>query len=870
MSDIKRTPPDRFAHAIELYRAGKLREAEALCRAIVNTVEHFDTRYLLANIQFRLGRPREALASYEAALALRPEHPEALYNRAIALQGLRRFEEALASYDQALAVKSDFAAAWINRGIALRDLKRPNEALASYQVALTMAPETAALRYNRGNALRDLQRFEEALESYDAALALKPDDAQAHNNRALTLWNLRRYQEALASYDRALAIEPNNPEFWYARGNTLRDLKRFEAALASYDAALVFEPDHADAHNNRGVALSNLRRNAEALESYDQALTVKPNDPVTHNNRGNALQEQRRYIEALASYDAALAIQPDYPEAHNNRGLVLWKLKRFAEALASYNTALALKPDYVEAVINRGPALWDLGRREEALAGYDVALSIRPDHAELLYNRGLMRQDSGRHDAAIGDFEGALRGNPNYKYLTGLLLHTKMQCCDWRGWADSVQRLERQVRDGVCASNPFALLGLSASARDQLLCAKTWVRNKCPASPTPLWRGEPSAKDKIHVAYLSADFRDHPLAVLMAGVFERHDHARFETTALSLCVDTPSDMRTRLKVAFDRFIDIRHDSDEEAALRLRELKVDIAVDLTGFTRDARPGIFALRPAPVQVNYLGLNATMGADYIDYILADRYVIPEDSRSCYSEHVVYLPETFLANDSVRHIEPAKLNRAAAGLPETGFVFCAFNNSYKITPVIFDLWMRLLQTIDGSVLWLADGLNAAVASNLRREAEHRGIAADRLIFAPRVPYRQYLANYRLADLFLDTSPFNGCTTASDALWSGLPLVTTSGETFVSRMAGSLLHGVGLPELVTGSLADYEALARRLAQEPEFLAAVRAKLGRNKAMSAVFDAERFCRHLEAAYERMWQRQRRGEPPAGFAVEPLR
>jgi protein O-GlcNAc transferase len=870
MSDIPLTPPDRFARAMALYRAGDLHDAETLCTAIVKTVEHFDTLYLLANIQVRLGRPSEALANYEAALALEPEHPGALYNRAIVLQGLRRFEEALAGYDRALAVKPDFAAAWINRGIALRDLKRSSEALASYQAALALAPDNAALRYNCGNVLRDLQRFEEALASYDAALALKPDYAQAHNNRGLTLWNLRRFLEALASYDRALAIEPDNCEFWYARGNTLRDLKHFEAAVASYDTALALQPAHADAHNNRGLALSNLQRHAEALESYDRALAVNPNNAVTYNNRGNTLQEQKRYIEALASYDAALARQPGYVEAHNNRGLVLWKLKRFIEALASYNTALALKPDSIEAVINRGPLLWDLGRREEALAGYDAALAIRPDHAELLYNRGLMLQDSGRHDAAIGDFEGALGVNPHYRYLTGLLLHTKMHCCDWRGWADSLQRLERQVRDGVCASNPFALLGLSASAGDQLLCAKTWVRNKCPASLAPLWRGETDADDKIRVAYLSADFRDHPLAVLMAGVFEQHDHARFETTALSFGLDAPSEMRTRLKAAFDRFIDVRHDSDEEAAWRLRELKVDIAVDLMGFTRDARTGILALRPAPVQVNYLGLNATMGADYVDYILADHYVIPEGSQSYYSERVVYLPETFLVNDSVRHIEPAKLSRAAAGLPETGFVFCAFNNSYKITPAMFDLWMRLLQAIDGSVLWLADGLNAAVAPNLRREAEHRGVAADRLIFAPRVPYREYLANYQLADLFLDTSPFNGCTTASDALWSGLPLVTVSGETFVSRMAGSLLHGVGLAELVTRSLADYEALARRLAQDPEFLAAVRAKLRRNKVTSGVFDAGRFCRHLEAAYEGMWQRQRRGEPPAGFAVAPQR
>jgi predicted O-linked N-acetylglucosamine transferase (SPINDLY family) len=370
------------------------------------------------------------------------------------------------------------------------------------------------------------------------------------------------------------------------------------------------------------------------------------------------------------------------------------------------------------------------------------------------------------------------------------------------------------------------------------------------------------------VAYLSADFRDHATSYLLAGLFELHDLERFETVAISFGPAIPSDMRTRLKAAFRKFIDVGHMSDLSISRLLRELEIDIAVDLMGYTKNCRPEILASRPAPIQVNYLGYPGTMGADYVDYILADRFVIPDNQRHSYSEKVVYMPDTYAANDSKRRIADRTPTRAEVGLPETGFVFCSFNNSYKITPSIFDIWMRLLRDVEGSVLWLL-ATNTSAVGNLRREAEARGIQPDRLVFAPRVKLEDHLARHRLADLFLDTLPCNAHTTASDALWAGLPLVTCLGSTFAGRVAGSLLNAIGLQELITRSLVDYEALALRLARDRKALAEIRTALAQSCKTYPLFDTSRFRRHIEAAYVTMWQRYQAGELPAHFAVEPM-
>jgi protein O-GlcNAc transferase len=615
----------------------------------------------------------------------------------------------------------------------------------------------------------------------------------------------------------------------------------------------------------QAAALHEAGRLAEAEQIYNHILKVQPKHFESQFLLGVVYAQRGNHADAVRRFDVAVKLNPRSAAVHNSRGVSLGKLKRVTEALAGFDRAIALEPNNAEAHSNRANALRELDRPEEALASSNRAIALRPDYAEALNNRANVLLRLKRYEEAVGDLERVVRRNPDFPYAKGMLLHTKMQLCDWRAFDSETAAVTAAVRAGRPVSTPFALLAQSGYPRDQLLCAQTWVREKCPPAPTPLYQGETYRHDRIRVAYVSADFGEHPTSYLIAGLIEEHDRARFKIIGVSLGAGTPSAMRSRITAAFDQFTDAGRKDDREVAALLRHLEVDIAVDLMGFTHESRPGIFALRPAPAHVNYLGFPATMGADYMDYVIADRFVVPAGRQVHYRENIVYLPECFQANDAKRSIGEQPRTRADAGLPENGFVFCAFSNSYKITPAMFDVWMRLLRQVDGSVLWLLGG-SGAVEENLRREAHARGIAPDRLIFAARLGYADYLRRYRLADLFLDTTPFNAGATASDALWAGLPLITCSGEAFAARMAGSLLHALGLPQLVTASLEDYERVALALAQDRAAIEALKAKLAQTRATCALFNTARFRRHLESAYQTMWQRHQAGEPPASFAV----
>ena len=415
---------------------------------------------------------------------------------------------------------------------------------------------------------------------------------------------------------------------------------------------------------------------------------------------------------------------------------------------------------------------------------------------------------------------------------------------------------------------PFLLLGYSGKPALQLQCARNYIDDKVPLVPRPFWTGATWRHDKVRIAYLSADFHRHPTAYLMAELFERHDRSRFEVIGVSFGVDDKSDMRRRLVAAFDQFYDVRRKSDQEVAKLLHDLQVDIAIDLKGYTQDSRPGILAYRPTPIQASYLGFPGTMGAEFIDYIIADKTVAPFEQQPFYTEKIVHLPDCYQVNDTKRNIAERTPTRQEAGLPEEGCVFCCFNNNWKITPEVFSVWIRLLHAVEGSVLWLFRD-NESAERNLRKEAQARGIDPARLVFAGRLPLEDHLARHSLADLFLDTLPYNAHTTASDALWVGLLVLTCMGNAFAGRVAASLLNAIGLPELVTHSIEDYEALALRLAKDPSLLEGYRNRLAANRLTHPLFDTDRFRRHIEAAYLQMWEIWQRGEQPRSFAVEAL-
>ncbi len=633
-------------------------------------------------------------------------------------------------------------------------------------------------------------------------------------------------------------------------------------------AILGAQPDQFVALQILAMAQSGRGLYGEALASCDRALAIRPDHPGVLHNRGAVLQELERFEEALASYLAAIALRPDNAQTHHNCGVILHALKRFEEALASYDRALAIRPGHAATLNNRGITLHELRRFEEALASYDQALAAEPDRAGTFNNRGYALQELNRFAEALASFETVMALDPTHKHALGGAADCALKLCDWTRRQELDGALRRQVTEARSIVYPFVLLGYSDDAALHLTGARQFIQDRIGVPPRPSSLAAGARNERIRLAYMSADFRGHPVAHLVAELFELHDRSRFEVIGISLGPDDRSDMRARLMRAFDRFHDVSMTPDREVAKLLRELGTDIVVDLSGYTMGCRPEILAWRPAPVAVNYLGYPGTMGVDFVDYIIADPIVLPFDRQPFYNEKIVHLPDCYQANDRRRAIAERTPTRAECALPARGFVFCCFNSAWKISPAMFDVWMRLLTAVDGSVLWLLHERREAQA-NLRREAAARGVDPERLVFAGRMAPDEHLARHRLADLFLDTLPYNAHTTASDALWAGLPVLTCRGESFAGRVAASLLQAIGLGDLVTSSLEDYEAAALKLAKDESLCADLKGRLERNRLDYPLFDTVRFCRHIEAAYAAMWERWQRGASPASFVVERL-
>jgi len=646
----------------------------------------------------------------------------------------------------------------------------------------------------------------------------------------------------------------------FHRGLSSHQLGQFTQAMTAYEQVLSKQPKHFDALHLLGVVAAQTNNPSLAAELIGKAIKINPSSAYAYSNLGTALQELKRLDDALASYNKAIALKPDYAEAFNNRGNALLKPKRLDDALASYNKAIALKPDYAEAFNNRGTALQELKRLDVALASYDKAIALKPDYAEAFYNRGTALQEFNRLDEALASYNKAIALKPDYEFLAGKRLHLRMKLCQWTDFPEEIEALVKGLQEGKSVTQPYELSGLLDSPELLLKASQLYadVKFKKQEALGPILKRAPDGK--IRIGYYSADFRNHAVSYLMAELFELHDKSRFEILGFSFGSNANDEMRQRVSKTFDRFIDVRKMSDKEVSKLSRELGVDVAVDLVGYTKDSRTSIFAERAAPVQVSYLGYIGSMGVDYIDYIIADKIVVPIEQQLNYSEKIAYLPNSYQVNDSKRKISDRQYTKKEFGLPEEGFIFCSFNNNFKILPAIFDGWMRILKAVDSSVLWLfVDNHTAAV--NLRLEAENRGVDSNRLVFATNMPLEDHLARYRLADLMLDTLPYNAGTTASHALWAGLPVLTCMGKLFVGRMAASLLGAIDLPELITTSLEEYEAKAIELASNPDKLREIKDKIGRNRQTTPLFDTKLFTRHIEAAYVAMYDRYQGELPP---------
>jgi predicted O-linked N-acetylglucosamine transferase (SPINDLY family) len=623
--------------------------------------------------------------------------------------------------------------------------------------------------------------------------------------------------------------------------------------------------DAAEAQRARGASFRKEGDYAAALACYARALALEPNFVQGHLEFGNLLAEQRRLDEAVAHYRHVLILDPAHAWAHNNLANVLSEQGELAEALMHYNLAITHKPDYAEAYCNLGNALLKQGNVNAAAAQYIRALSLRPDLADAHYCLSTVFSRQGHLANAISACRRALQLNPDLLEASMQLAMLRMQACDWRHAETDVEQALALMHKHPGKTPPANLLCRPVSATDQLQCARQWAHELARWTPVRFQQSTPSLQRKIRLGYLCADYYTHPLARLIVEMIERHDRSRFCVTAYSIGPDDGSDFRRRLEAAFDQFVDLRAVEDFAAAKRIHADGIDILIDLTGYAQNARTRILVPRPAPIQVNGIGYTGTMGADFIDYIIVDPFVAPMDQQVFYAERLVHLPDCYQPSDGKRAISQQPIARIDYNLPVDGFVFCCFNNRYKLTPGFFDIWMRLLHAVPGSVLWLLEGWSI-VQDNLRREAQQRGIDPMRLVFSSPVPQPEFLARLRLADLFLDTLPYNAHTTANDALWAGLPVLTCVGSTFAGRVAGSLLRALGLPELLTSSLEAYEGLALELAQHPNHLQQLREKLARNRTIMPLFDMARYTRAIEAAYMQMWEIWRRGEAPRAFAT----
>jgi protein O-GlcNAc transferase len=677
-------------------------------------------------------------------------------------------------------------------------------------------------------------------------------------HEAIAAHRAGRLDDAERIYRAILEAKPEHFDATHLLGLAQLQRGRLMEARRLIEAALAIDPRHADARCHLGNVLTALGQHAEAVASYERALAIKPDHVNALVNRALALSRLGRHREALASCDAALSIAPDLAEALSNRAIVLNHLGEHEQALASCDRALAIKPDLADALANRAVILNELNRAEEALASADRSLAIRPGSAEAHFNRGTALEYLRRDDETLVSFERALAIDPQLaqthgaEFVAGRVLYARMRCCDWRNYGDDVAHLVADVRAGKASAIPLAFLALSDSGEDQMRCAKTWSQTKFPAGVAD-WTGKLdfTPGERLRVAFVTANFREHPTLHLSLEFWERIDRSRLEMFAYNLWPDDANPFRRRARSAFEHFADVSGESEQAIAQRIRDDRIAILVDRNGYTQHARAGIFALRPAPIQVNCIGYPGTLAAPWYDYIFSDRFAVPEPAQRLYTERALYMPHMAFPSDTTRLPAGPPPSRAACGLPESGFVFCCFNSAYKISPGVFAIWMRLLAAVPKSVLWLLES-TAHAKTNLRREAQAAGIDPERLIFARRVSVGEHVARNAAADLFVDTFPYGAHTTANDALLAGLPVVTCAGETMVSRIAGSQLDAIGLPELITGNLEQYEALALRLATHREELRSYRERLAANRRTHLLFDMARYARDFEDAMERVW------------------
>ena len=715
------------------------------------------------------------------------------------------------------------------------------------EVLLTDSQKVVALQM-LGLLSAQIKDFPRALTLLTEGLILEPTHWPSFNNLGNVLSELKLFSEALESYENAILLNPTYSDAYNNKGNILEELNRPIEALECYAKAITIKPNYAEALYNAGSLLQKLGKHKESLEHYNKAIASNPRLIGAHINKGNLLRILSRHEDALASYRNAISQNQNSADAYNNIGATLKELKRHKDALNAYQSALEISPRSVETYCNVGNLLQAMGLVEAALEYYDIAIGLNPNHADAHNGKSGALKELKRHEEALSSLRVAAKLDPKSRFVYSNLVSLDSYVCDWENLSKDYSTLKEQINDENELSDPFCLLPIADDPLLHKKSAELYIQNIAPSINTlSLANVEKNfQRKKIHIGYFSSDFHNHATAHLISKLFECHNKEQFELTAFSFGPVINDDTNIRIRKAFDNFLHVDDKSDQEIAEISRNMKIDIAIDLKGFTKHNRIGIFSYRAAPIQINYLGYPGTLGSNYIDYIIADESLITPDTREYYLEHVIFLPNSYQVNDDSRLIDNKKFERIFFDLPEKAFVFCCFNNNYKITDTHFQSWVRILKNVDESVIWLLED-NQLAAANLRNAAKKYGLDPNRLIFTGRLPPAEHLARHCLADLFLDTYPCNAHTTCSDALWSGLPVLTLAGKTFASRVGASLLNAIDMPELITFSPEEYEQRAINIATNNKAIHDLKKKLSSNRISSSLFNTNLFTHLFENA-----------------------
>ena len=816
--------------------------------------------------QHQAGNLDAAIAGYRAFLQQQPEHAEANRMLGLALFARGQVAPAREALERAASLAPSNAALLNDLGNARRAAGDKVAAVEAFTAAIKTDPDFAFAHFNLADALLEAGDVQRASEAYDDILGhgFAGVDGDFHINRGLCRLQLGDAAGAMEAFRAALALEPGHSRAAAALSDTMQKLGSHRDAVIFLTGFLDKQRASLETLISLGSGFLGLRDYPRALGLFERLASLKPPPLKALIGKGLALSGENRHEEAIAALDAALALDARDSEALIGKGVALKALRRVPEAIETYRRAIEVAPRNPNAHLNLGNALALLNRHEEALVCYEHVLALDPHSAEALNYEGNSLNALNRQSEAVARFEKAVALDPGVTEALSSLVYTKQRRWNWAGLPEQRQYLLDRVRAQQYVANPFALLGICDDPELHQIAARAYTRETLPWPPA-VQPPPAEQRQRLRIGYFSADFRNHAVMQLLVGTLECHDRDAFEIHAFSYGPEAEDAMRARIRATMDHFHECRRMSDSAITALARQAGIDIAVDLNGYTQDARLAPFAQRLAPLQVSYLGYPGTVGADFLDYIVADATVLPMDQQRFYDEKIVHLPDSYQANDDRRLIAPETISRAEAGLPADGFVYCCFNNAYKITPEVFASWMRMLNAVPGSVLWLLAN-EAEAMDRLRAVAAGQGVDPARLVFAPHLSSAKHLARHRLADLFLDTLPYNAHTTASDALWAGLPVLTQMGQAFAGRVAASLLNAVGLPEMITRDAAAYEALGIALGRDPARVAALKAKLAAAIPAAPLFNTPRFTRHLECAYRVMWQRHAAGLPPEGFAV----